>query len=127
VLSEMQEIRMFKVGDTVILNDCEQPCGQMVAVVVKDDGEHYHCEYLNADPRFDYYCNPPMRAGRLWRAARLEEFGVKLCAAAGKYWCEKVGESVAKYPDGKARQWQEFGGPIKYRARPHLALLLWPF
>jgi hypothetical protein len=118
---------MFRVGDTIILNDIDQPCGQLVAVVVKDDGEHYHCEYLNADARFDYYSKPPMRAGRLERATKLEEFGVKLCAADGRYWCEKVGESVARYPDGQARQWQEFGLAGKYKARPHLALLLWPF
>jgi hypothetical protein len=118
---------MFKVGDTVILNDCEQPSGQMVAVVVKDDGEHYHCEYLNADARFDHYSKPPMRAGRLERATKLEEFGVKLCAAEGRYWCEQVVDSVARYPDGSLRKWQEFGGPIRHMARPHLAMILWPF
>lgn len=118
---------MFQVGDTVILNDCDQPSGKMVAVVVKDDGTHYHCEYLNADQRFDCYSKPPMKAGRLERATKTEEFGVRLCAADGKYWCEQVVDSVARYPDGALRKWQEFGGPMKYVARPHLALLLWPF
>jgi hypothetical protein len=120
-----REIYMFKVGDAVILNDVDQPCGKLVAIVVKDDGTHYHCEYLNADPRFDHYSKPPMRAGRLERATKLEDFGVVLCVADGKYWCDQIGESAAKYPDGQARQWQEFGGRMMHRARPHLATILW--
>jgi hypothetical protein len=118
---------MFRVGDTVILNDVDQPCGKMVAVIVKDDGKDYHCEYLNADARFDKYNIPPMRFGRLNYATKLEDFGVKLCAADGKYWCEPVSISVARYPDGSPRNWQEFDGPIRHVARPHLALILWPF
>jgi hypothetical protein len=114
---------MFKVGDTVILNDCDRPCGQLVAVVVHDDGEHYHCEYLNADTRFDYYSNPPMRQGRLELATKLEEFGVELRANGDDYQCIQVRESFAKYPDGMPRQWQDTYA-VNHKPRKHLAEML---
>lgn len=118
--------RAFSVGDCLILNDCEQPCGKLVCVVVDDDGEFYHCQYLNADPAFDSYNNPPMK-NRLERATKIETFGVLIRAADGEYWCEQRAESKATYHDGKPRKWQEYGGPIKYRTRPKLADMLWPF
>lgn len=118
--------RAFRVGDCVILNHCEQPCGKLVCVVVDDDGDFYHCQYLNADPAFDSYNDPPMR-NRLDRATKIETFGVVIRAANGEYWCEQRGDSRATYADGKTRPWQEYGGPLKYRTRPKLADMLWPF
>lgn len=115
--------RAFRVGDCVILNEVEQPYGRLVCVVVEDDGEHYHCQYLNADPTLDSYNKPPMKT-RLERATKIETFGVVIRAAKGHYWCEQLTESKAAYSDGKPRKWQEHGGPVKYRARPHLAELL---
>jgi hypothetical protein len=116
--------RAFRVGDCVILNYCEQPCGRLVCVVVGDDGEFYHCQYLNADPVLDAYNDPPMK-NRLERATKIETFGVVIRAADGEYWCEQREESQATYADGKPRPWQECGGPIKYRTRPQLADMLW--
>lgn len=118
--------RAFRVGDCVILNHVEQPCSKLICVVVKDDGEFYHCKYLNADKMLDSYNKPPMK-NRLPRATKVEDFGVEIKAHDGKYWCEKVGESKATYADGKPRQWQEWNGPIKYVPRKELAEMLWPF
>lgn len=118
--------RAFRVGDCVILNEVEQPYGRLVCVVVDDDGEQYHFQYLNADPMLDSYNKPPMK-NRLERATKIEDFGVVIRAANGEYWCEQRSESKATYSDGKPRKWQEYGGPVKYRARPKLAELLWPF
>ena len=119
-------LRAFRVGDCVILNEVEQPYGRLIAVVTEDDGNYYHCQYLNADSTLDSYSNPPMKT-RLDRATKIEDFGVVIRSAKGEYWCEQRSESKATYSDRKPRKWQEHGGPVKYQARPHLAELLWPF
>lgn len=110
--------RAFRVGDCIILNDVEQPCGRMVCVITgnANDLGFYSVQYMNADPSFDSYCKPPM-ANRLLRATRLEDFGVVLRNDGTYYWCEQIGSSSAVYPDGEPRKWQEFGGPIKYTIR----------
>jgi hypothetical protein len=111
--------RAFKVGDLVILNDVEQPCGRMVCVVTGTcvgGFDYYHVQYLNADSTFDSYCKPPMQ-NMLKRATRLEDFGVVFRNDGTHYWCEQIGNSSATYPDGEPRKWQEFGGPIKYTIR----------
>ena len=118
--------RAFKVGDCVILNHVEQPCGRLVCVVVKDDGEYYHCCYLNADPQLSSYNKPPMK-NRLERGTKIEDFGVVIRAEGGVYWCEERSESKATYADGKPRRWQEYGGPYRFPARPKIAELVWPF
>jgi hypothetical protein len=120
--------RAFRVGDCIILNDVEQPCGRMVCVITDkpNDLGFYSVQYLNADPSFDSYCKPPMH-NRLLRATRIEDFGVVIRTDGTHYWCEKVGESKARYPDGDMRIWQEWNGPIKHKARPKVSSLVWPF
>jgi len=110
--------RAFSVGDLVILNDVEQPCGRMVCIVTSNANDlgFYSVQYLNADRTFDAYCKPPMQ-NRLLRATRVEEFGVVLRNDGTHYWCEQVGNSSATYPDGNPRSWQEWSGPIKYVLR----------
>lgn len=116
--------RAFAVGDLVILNSFDAPTAMMVCVVVKDDGKFYHCKYLNADSRFDAYSNPAMMTS-LDYATKLADFGVKLRAHNGRYWCEVIGKSKATYEDGRPRSWQEYDRPNTYKLRPELAL--WPF
>lgn len=116
--------KTFKVGDCVILNYSEQPCAHLVAVVTDCKESHYLCQYLDADPMLDSYCNPPMKSS-LDRATLVEDFGVKIEAHDGKYWCEQIEESKATYNDGKPRKWQERAAG-KRTPRPHLADLLWP-
>jgi predicted RNA-binding Zn-ribbon protein involved in translation (DUF1610 family) len=119
----------FKVGDCIILNDCERPSGQMVCVVTgvaKGALGHHHVQYLNADPRFDVFSEPPM-ASMLKRATKLKDFGVVIRTDGTSYWCEKREESKATYPDGRPRKWQEWDGPVKYKPRQDVAALVWPF
>ena len=114
-----QFAHVFQVGDCIILNDVEQPCGRMVCVVTgSNDNEDgfYSVQYMNADSVFDCYCKPPMR-NRLNRATKLECFGVALRTDGTRYWCEQIGDSSASYPDGQPRKWQEWHGPIKYVMR----------
>lgn len=118
IVSEALIKPRFKVGDLVILNEVERPCGKMVCVVVFDHapmGLNYGVVYLNADPDFDSFCKPSIR-GSLNEATLVEDFGVELrisCPqSAGdrpEYWFEKTGKSKAKYKDGKPRGWQENG------------------
>jgi hypothetical protein len=112
----------FRVGDCIILNDCELPSGKMVCVVTE---RPYIVRYLiNADPGFDVFCEMPMKS-MLERAIKIEDFGVAICTDGEHYWCEKREESKAKYPDGMPRKWQEWEGPVKYKARKDvLALFL---
>jgi hypothetical protein len=121
--------RAFRVGDCIILNDCEQPSGKMVCVVTGTwvgGREYYHVQYLNADPRFDTFSEPPM-ASMLKRAIKIEDFGVVIRTDGEHYWCEKREDSKATYPDGMPRKWQEWEGPVKYKARKGVAALVWPF
>lgn len=102
----MSKATRFEIGDCVILNEHEKPCAEMICVVVGKVGDYFECAYLNAASKFDEYCCPSMQ-NQLERAHRIEEFGVELRSAAGKYWVEKVGASQVKYPDGETRLWQE--------------------
>ena len=114
----------FEIGDCVILNYCECPSGKLVAVVVGVLEDFYLCKYLNADSKLDSCCDPPMQ-NMLKRATKVEDFGVKIHKEDGKYWCEQISESVAKYEDGKPRNWQEYW-TFKYTYRPEVADLVWP-
>jgi len=112
----MSEKASWCVGDCVIVNDIDQPCSRLIAVIVGQRGEFYDCQYLNADEVFNS-CNDPPMQNRLERATRIEDFGVVLQAGIDNYWCEQVSNSIAKYPDGEARDWQERGGPYRYLKR----------
>ena len=99
--------RPFEVGEMLIVSYCEQPCAKLIAVVVdaSESGDMCNWKYLNADPMLDY-CNNQNGFFRMEKATRVEDFGVKVMAHDGFYWCEKNGDSVATYEDGKPRRWQ---------------------
>ena len=116
-MSEIVSEPKFKVGDLVILNEAERPCGGMVCVVVRSQssGEvvNYSVMYLNADPDFDPFCNSPMRSS-LTEATLVKDFGVEFRMSGSEhdggnpyYWFKKIGVSKAKYKDGMPRDWQE--------------------
>jgi len=122
----------FSVGDCVILNDCEKPCGEMVAVVihVNEFDRGYLCKYLNADPKFDDFNRPGMQ-NTLSEATKIEDFGVvilrnNLDGDGRRYFCEQRRPSAAKYRDGKPREWQEWFGPFLWKPRNDVATLVWP-
>lgn len=118
--------RSFVVGDCIILNDVEQPCGKMICVITAKVGDRYECKYLNAGPMFDQFNEPPMR-NTMDRATLIEDFGVVLRFKGSQYWCDVVGESRATYPNGKPRKWQEHGGPYYYYFRDEVADCVRPF
>ena len=118
--------RSWQNGDCIIINDVEQPCSKLIAVIVGQRGEYYECQYLNADETLNQYNKPPMR-NKLTRATRVEDFGVVLRTTGDKYWCEQVGDSIATYPDGEPRKWQESGGPYRHTKRPDVFKHVLPF
>lgn len=118
----------LRVGELVILNDMEQPCGKLVAVITaaSEAGDLHQWKYINADPQLDSYNEQPGFID-MSPATRLEDFGVVIHAHNTEYWCEQRYESKATYKDGKPRAWQERGEPTKYTTRPELTDILWPF
>lgn len=115
----------IEIGHCVILNDVEKPCGELVAVIVAIDNETAHCKYLNADPRLNPYNKKHGMAillkNGLHNLTPINKFGIQVCynSKMKKYYCERVGESIATYSDGKLRQWQE-NIPIFYPARSEI-------
>ena len=114
----------FKIGDLVIVNEVDQPCGRLVAVVVGTlvDGvqDFCFCEYLNISKDLDQFNDPPMQCNTK-EVTKLSEFGCVLVTNTSDYHVGVVGRSLATYPDGdhEHRRWQE-PFPINYQGRPHL-------
>ena len=107
------------VGHCVIVNDVEQPCGKLVAVVVAVDGDKVITKYLNADQQLTSY-NKRGVTNRRETVTPCGSFGVEVRfeKSTGYYWCEPIREPKSTYPDGKIRPWQERGGIGTYLARP---------
>ena len=114
------------VGHCVILNDVDQPCGRLVAVIVAIEGNTAYCNYLNADPQLSSYNQKLGMAiqidGGIHNMTPVSRFGVEVnyYPQEGGYCCERVSDSVATYRDGKSRKWQE-NVPLFYAARRDVA------
>lgn len=116
----------IEVGHCIILNDIEQPCGRLIAVVVDKTDDSVYCKYLSSDLCLDQFnkskgMNIAINSG-LHIMTPVEHFGVRIVCEKGpepKYWCEKVRSSYAKYPDGTDRQWQEYY-ELLHEARPEV-------
>ena len=106
-------------GCCVILNDVEQPCARLVGVVVGIEAEFIRTKYLCDDKLLTPY-NLHGCVNHRVVVTPLSDFGVELRVEGGVYWCEQVGASVATYPDGTPRKWQEYSGPIRHRWREHV-------
>jgi hypothetical protein len=125
---ETAERFRFAVGDCVILNDVDQPSAAMVAVVTSRllhgwrEHKLYDWSYLNADPKFDYWSDR-VNYCTLETATKLTDFGVDLQQENNHYWCQRVGESSAVYPDGAPRQWQDRSN-WRHVGRPELMELI---
>lgn len=116
--------RAFVVGDTIIVNDVEQPCGKFVAVVVAINQHMLKWCYLKDDPTLEQFDGS-------WafmdEATLTQDFGVQICNDLdGYYWLEQKQASKAKYPDGEPRRWQEYH-PEKHKYRAKLFDLVRPF
>ncbi len=113
------------VGHCVNLNDCEQPCGKLVAVITGMDDTFVRCKYLNADRMLSSYNAIGgmivQLTNGIHRLTPIGLFGVRVMYQEGDepcYWCEQVSSvSKATYRDGSPRQWQEFGR-MEFNARP---------
>ena len=116
----------FRIGDLVIVNELDQPCGRLVAVVtglsVDSTRSMLLCEYLNSDRAFDEWSKKPLKANVKF-ATHISDFGCVLLTDGSKYLVSQVGDSVARYTDGQLRRWQDAGKP-SYRGRPHLFKLI---
>lgn len=114
------------VGHCVILNDAEQPCGRLVAVIMAIEGNTAYCNYLNADPQLSSYNKKLGMAvqieGGIHNMTPVGKFGVEVdyYPQVGTYCCERVGDTVATYRDGRPRKWQE-NVPVQYTARREVA------
>lgn len=114
------------VGHCVILNDVEQPCGRLVAVIMAIEGNTAFCNYLCADKDLSSHNKKLGMAiaidGGIHNMTPVSKFGieVKFCPQVGTYCCERVGDSIATYRDGKTRKWQE-NVPLQYAARREVA------
>jgi len=112
------------VGHCVNLNDCEQPCGKLIAVITQIDDVFVRCKYLNADRNLSSYNALggmiAQLSGGIHRLTPIGLFGVRVMYQEGDepfYWCEQVSSvSNATYRDGSPRQWQEFR-PMEFNAR----------
>jgi len=104
----------FKVGDLINLNEFEQPCARLVAVVCGIEDEYPFCKYLHAAKDLK-----PFKKGLRVRASdatKIEDFGV-ICVRTAKYYsCEETTDSIATYPGGESRYWQDASEePLKGR------------
>jgi hypothetical protein len=116
----------LSIGHCVILNDVEQPCSRLVAVITNIQGGNAYCKYLCADPKLSSFNkNHGMLiaiGGGIHNLTPISKFGVTIIYnTLGKfYFCLKTGESSATYKDGKPRQWQET--VLRYgTAKPNIA------
>lgn len=108
----------LRVGCCVIMNDLEQPCAKLIAVVVAINGDDVKCRYLR-----DADVLKPFRKGCVNHVRTITPvgtFGVCVKALGNEYWCEVVEESSATYQDGKPRRWQDYQGTVKRRADPRV-------
>lgn len=114
----------LRVGDCLILNECEKPSAPMIVVVT--DADRRYCQYLNADKEYDSFNKKPYMRVDLAEASRVSDYGVTLeileHIEGSWYCCEKVAESNAKYGDGEIRKWQ--GQAYRYEYRPELMELV---
>lgn len=111
----MDEIELnateLKVGCCIIMNDVEQPCAKLIAVVTEIDVDSVVAKYLSGAKELK-----PYRKGclnQIENVTPVGRFGVSVKYGDGQYWCEVVGESTATYRDGKPRQWQDRQGVVK--------------
>ena len=115
------------VGHCVILNDVDQPCGRLVAVIMAIEGNVAYCNYLNADPLLSSYNQKLGMAieieGGVHNLTPVGKFGVEVnfYPQVKTYCCERISESVATYCNGAPRQWQE-NVPVQHAARLNVVM-----
>lgn len=106
-------------GHCVIINEYDRPCSVLVAVIVSATEGVIVARYLSASVRIEK-CGGPVE-----RAVPVEHFGVRcVLMGGGVYSCVPDARltPMAKYPDGRPRQWQEID-PQSFAMRPSVLRL----
>ena len=93
------------VGHCVIINDCDCPGGNLVALVTSASDESVEARYLSVETGMR-----ECRSSSPASVTPVGEFGVEVRHDGVDFWCEVVGGSVATYEDGEPRSWQELHG-----------------
>ena len=93
---------MLKPGDLVIFGDSDAPQAHCIGRLVEQRNGVWHGQYLSKRTSARY-------SGGLYDTfvTPVSEFGVRVTQEGKKLTVEKVGASIARYPDQKTRQWQE--------------------
>lgn len=99
----------IEVGSFVIINEVDAPVCRLVAQVTdiqsfKGCGKTFKkviAKYIAEYPN-QLYCTADIA-----RVTLVSDFGVEVTLTENHVICEKQRESIAKYADGRVRQWQE--------------------
>jgi hypothetical protein len=106
----------IKPGTPVIINYFDRPCARLIAVVERVEAGVVHALYLCMATRGER-CS-----SNIENVTSIYDFGVGLIVnEAGVASAKEVGESSARYPDGRKRVWQpdtynDIGGPVRVTA-----------
>lgn len=120
-----------EVGNCVIVNQYDQPCGKLIAVVTEKTDAYVKCQYLNNDKSLSTYNKDggiEIPSHLFSQITPVFLFGVTIQLVENEtdamYYCEQTSVSKAQYSDGESRKWQEYGGIHEYTARPELLELI---
>jgi len=99
----------IEVGSFVIINEVDAPVCMLVAQVTdiktfksgETTKEVVIARYLAEYPSM-LYCSAALE-----RVTLVSDFGVEVIITENYVICEKQRESIAKYADGRVREWQE--------------------
>lgn len=115
------------VGHCINVNQVEQPCGRLLAVITAIEGDKVRWKYLNSESYLTSYNKGAGCWSYRWEVTPMTDFGVEVRTKQSDvdlvYWCEPVSESKAKYKDGTLRPWQERDWRCLYVARPDVLLV----
>lgn len=99
----------IEVGSFVIINEVDAPVCRLVAQVTEIQSvTDYRKTFKNVIAKYiaEYpsmlYCSAALE-----RVTLVSDFGVEVLVTENYVICEKQRESIAKYADGRVRQWQE--------------------
>jgi len=110
------------VGHCIDVNQVEQPCGRLLAIITAIEGDLVRWKYLNSESDLTSYNRGAGCWSYRWEVTPIGDFGVEVRTEQSDgglvYWCEPVADSKAKYKDGMSRPWQERGWRGRYVARP---------
>jgi len=99
----------IEIGSFVIINEVDAPVCMLVAQVTdiktfksgETTKEVVIARYIAEYPSM-LYCSAALE-----RVTLVSDFGVEVIITENYVICEKQRESIAKYADGRVRQWQE--------------------